>query len=198
MSKYKFKVGDKVKVVNNPNEYYVSCQLERIGQIGTVLQNSHCPYLKFNNAGEDNFYKVPFYEDKLELYVEPIKEKTDKLINGLKFKIGDKVKVVDYIETQRTNEVGVIIDDDDTFHPYKVKFETADGQGDCGEYIEWFKEHDLELVESSSPTNNDQSLEDKIIELIKQEKPNVKSIVINAIITEQAINVSELNYSREF
>lgn len=112
-----------------------------------------------------------------------------------KFKVGDIVKVIDDSFTSRTNEIGVIIDNDKSFCPYNVEFDNIDLDGYS---TEWFYEHDLELVSNISPTTNNQSLENKIIELIKQERPNAKSIAVNVTITEQIVNISELNYSREF
>ena len=80
----KFKIGDKVKVIDNPNEDYMSCQLERVGQVGTVLQDSFCPYVEFNNADYNGDYQIAFSEDKLELYVAEDEVKYN-------FKVGDLV-----------------------------------------------------------------------------------------------------------
>lgn len=99
----KFKIGDKVKVIDNPNEQYMCCQLERVGQVGTVLQDSDCPYVEFNNTDDNGDYKNVFYEDKLELYVAE-----DELKHN--FKVGDLVN----FELNNTKRVGQIksIDDD--------------------------------------------------------------------------------------
>jgi hypothetical protein len=81
---HKFKIDDKVRVINNPNEQYMSSQLERIGQVGTVLQDSVCPYVEFNNFDYYGDYKTAFFENKLELYVAEDETKHN-------FKVGDLV-----------------------------------------------------------------------------------------------------------
>lgn len=183
--------------------------MEEKGESGKVeyADSSSMPYeVKFETADKDGYYTLWCYECDLELINNSeVNEKvnndidSNKVDNQYKFNIGDKVKVIEDIYTLRTNKIGIIIEDDESSCPYKVAFEASDlKDSDYNDYTEWFYEHNLELVENSSSTNNNQSLEDKIIELIKQERPNAKSIVVNVIITEQVVNISELNYSREF
>ena len=208
MSETKFNIGDKVKVTDNlesPKHF----QLSRAGQVGVVVEvdDSDLPYyVDFDTVNVRGYYKDWMAQSQLELINdnEGSNEVNNEIINKTinneetnqyKFKVGDIVKVIEDIYTLRTNKIGIIIEDDESSCPYNVEF---DDMGLDGHYTEWFCEHDLKLVENSSPTTNNQSLEDKIIELIKQERPNAKSIVVNVIITEQVVNVSELNYSREF
>lgn len=68
-----------------------------------------------------------------------------------KFKVGDKVRLVETTLWRNMNEVGVIIKvntyvDDD--FPYEVHFETADER--FGEHNLWFSENNLELIKDSS------------------------------------------------
>ena len=71
-----------------------------------------------------------------------------------KFKVGDKVKVVDigYIynttDDVELGDVGVIVDINNEFDPYQVKFNEIDK--DCW----WFTESDLELVSDGKADNN--------------------------------------------
>jgi hypothetical protein len=62
-----------------------------------------------------------------------------------KFRIGDKVVIIDTFETERTDHTGVIIDDDRSGnYPLKVRFDTEID----GDTEEWFNHKDLEYTKS--------------------------------------------------
>lgn len=98
----KFNIGDKVKVTSNLKSLE-SYQTIRAGQIGTVLENSFCPYVKFDTVDDDGYNINAFHEWKLELYVAEDETKHN-------FKVGDLVN----FELNNTKRVGQIksIDDD--------------------------------------------------------------------------------------
>lgn len=61
----KFNIGDKVKVIDNPEEYYTYDQKKKIGQVGVVKDFSEIPFIKFKNGKI-----LPFSQYKLELVQE--------------------------------------------------------------------------------------------------------------------------------
>jgi len=63
MSDIKFKVGDKVEVIDNPNLPYSKCQRSLIGQQGIILEKySENPIVKFGKG-----LKMAFGQGKLKL-----------------------------------------------------------------------------------------------------------------------------------
>lgn len=144
---HKFKVGDKVKVVNT---YYISQFVDviKVGDVGVITNinnNSVDPYkVKFDDYGVHDTW---WFTDKcIELVNDDTKTKP-------KFKVGDKVKVVDTEQiSQWTKDieveyVGVVVDVnvnvEDT--PYKVRLDKC-------YYDWWFTDKCIELV--SDNTNN--------------------------------------------
>lgn len=129
----KFKIGDKVKVTSNLKSLE-SYQTIRAGQIGTVLENSFCPYVKFDTVDDDGYNINAFHEWKLELYVAENETKNN-------FKVGDLVsfkydnnEYVGQITSIANNNAGtlfgllsnsVIVRDFGFFTPYNNPFKVG-------------------------------------------------------------------------
>lgn len=194
----KFKVGDKVKVVKD-----FSSSKRKAGEIGVVesIDGSRLLYnVKFETADDYGIHYLWFGNDELELINdnEENKEMDNKKVNNNpKFNIGDKVKVLHDSDGDReAGEIGKVIDvRNGSDYPYRVEFVTYDSDGN---YRKVFSEFELELIAANILTTNNQSLEEKIANLIKQEKPNVKSITVNITITEEIVEISKINYSHNF
>ena len=119
----KFKVGDRVKVLNS---WY-----GRNGEIGNVINVRDWGNYKFEVEFQDGC-KESFRRDELELMEEE---------KDMKFKVGDKVKVKDSW-FGFTGEVGLIVRIDESGkYPYRVKFNVFDEEDE-----EVFAEGSLELV----------------------------------------------------
>ena len=155
-TKPKFKVGDKVKVVST---YYTSQFVDVInvgdtgitGVIISIDDNDYItPYLvKFDDSNVgDNWW----FTDKC---IELVNDDTDE--TKLKFKVGDKVRVVDIgfiskaTSDTKVGDVGVIayVDSDYVVSPYRVEF-------DDGAHW-WFTDKCIELVNDDNTIENENS-----------------------------------------
>ena len=152
-TKPKFKVGDKVKVVNID---YISQHIDNVnvGVIVSIDNNDNItPYLvKFDDYDvRENWW----FTDKC---IELVEDNTANDIHDtnetkLKFKVGDKVKVVNvkqisqWTDTVEVGCVGLVVDVnvnvEDT--PYKVKLDKC-------YYDWWFTDKCIELVEDNTDT----------------------------------------------
>ena len=155
-TKLKFKVGDKVKVVNIPQGY--SSDMIPLGSVGEIIDITglSLPYEVKSDTFSicDSWY---FRENDIELVEEPSVEQTsaDNTTNEtkLKFKVGDKVKVIDIgcisqaTSDIKVGDVGVItyVDSDYVACPYRVEF-------DDDEYYWWFTDKCIELVGDGNNT----------------------------------------------
>lgn len=116
----KFKVGDRVRVVKYPDP---ECKIVKVGMVGRISQvaeryPSTFPYRVILDGVGDNYGQL-FTEDELE--------------PELRFKVGDKVKVID------NGRVGKITEVDPTCPlgmNYLVDYETYEG--------EWREENEVE------------------------------------------------------
>ena len=154
-TKLKFKVGDKVKVVNVPQGYNSMIPLGSVGEIIDITGLS-LPYEVKSDTFSicDSWY---FRENDIELVEEPSVEQTsaDNTTNETKpkFKVGDKVKVIDIgcisqaTSDIKVGDVGVItyVDSDYVVCPYRVEF-------DDDEYYWWFTDKCIELVGDGNNT----------------------------------------------
>ena len=158
-TKRKFKVGDKVKVVDVKQ---ISSWTDdvKVGYVGVVIE--------VNVNVEDTPYKVKldkcyngwWFTDKcIELVgdtVDTTNDINDNTKTKPKFKVGDKVKVVDtvYISQaihNKNGDVGVItyVDSDYVMSPYRVEFDD--------DYW-WFADKCIELVsDDTKPIENESS-----------------------------------------
>ena len=163
-TKLKFKVGDKVKVVNTD---YISAYDAgvRVGDIGTVIESGVDKYhVKFEGTSYDCDW---WFTDKcielvgddnntVENESSPIK--SDGMVDKAnetkhKFKVGDTVKVVDIRHISqatsdiKVGDVGVItdVDSDCVVSPYRVEFDD--------DYW-WFTDKCIELVDDDTIENN--------------------------------------------
>lgn len=171
MSEFKFKVGDKVKVIKD-NEY------RNIGERGTVVKIDELDCMvEFTTVDVFDNHRIWMFEDDLKLINETKEDEIKEVYNKLKFKIGDKVRIIEGDERRNVGEVGIIIDANKSYLPYRVEFDTIDN--DNCYYRNCMFEEQLELV--SRP--NEQATTYNINELC--EKPqqvlgNFESIAINA------------------
>ena len=150
-TKLKFKVGDKVKVVNIPQGY--SSDMIPLGSVGEIIDITglSLPYEVKSDTFSicDSWY---FRENDIELVEEPSVEQTsaDNTTNETKhkFSVGDTVRVTstDYIrqyyDSIKVGDVGVITKiNDNSVDPYKVKFDDYDVSDNW-----WFTDKCIELV----------------------------------------------------
>ena len=141
-TKPKFKVGDKVKVVDTKQISQWTDTVE-VGCVGLVVD--------VNVNVEDTPYKVKldkcyynwWFTDKC---IELVSDDTDE--TKPKFKVGDTVKVVDdgnisaYTHEVKVGDVGTIINiNNNGLDPYQVKFNEIDDK-----YCWWFTDKCIELV----------------------------------------------------
>ena len=140
----KFKVGDKVRVVDGGHISAFTNDV-KVGYTGIINlvdnDDNYNPYrVKFDELGVRNGW---WFTDEC---IELVSDDTNK--PKPKFKVGDKVKVVDVKQISSCTDdvkvgyVGVIIEVDkfDEEKPYKVKLDKCYNGW-------WFTESDLELVE---------------------------------------------------
>lgn len=168
MSELKFKVGDKVKVTTR-----------RSGQFGKEATIMDCegisyPYgVQFSVGCERLNY---FKRDELELVSEDKNDEIEKVDNKLKFKVGDRVRVLNstIFSYRKNGEVGTIIKAYYSEPTYDVKFETADEEGD---YELMLNQDELELVgEAKEATISNIN---ELCEKPQQVLGNFESIAIN-------------------
>lgn len=125
---YKFKKGDKVKLINE-----TSAWRHKIGDIGIIAEDCNMPYVTFEDGD-----KEPFDEKYLELVSEETKS------NTYKFKIGDTIKYIGNQVYVSGNQLGkvIAIDEDDAQIPYKILFHNTNKS------ILWLSEIDLKLIQT--------------------------------------------------
>ena len=153
--KPKFKVGDKVKVVDTEqiSQWTKDIEVEYVGVVVDVNVNvEYTPY----KVRLDKCYCDWWFTDKcIELVGDTVDTTNDINETKHKFKVGDKVKVVntyyisqfvDVINVGDTGVTGVIIsiDDNDNITPYLVKFEDSNVRDNW-----WFTDKCIELIEDS-------------------------------------------------
>ena len=150
-TKPKFKVGDKVKVVDIG---YISQYKDNVnvGVIVSIDNNDNItPYLvKFDDYDvRDNWW---FTDKCIELVSDDTIDETK-----LKFKVGDKVKVVDddyisaFTDNVKVGYTGIItlVDNYDNSNPYRVKFDGLDVRNQW-----WFTDKCIELVSDDTIEND--------------------------------------------
>lgn len=147
----KFKVGDRVRCWDaGYSEYGVDYNGEWLHGVIEGVGWDSCR-VKLDTSDSANRFERAFFEKDLELVVET-KETAIKEINKeLKFKIGDKVRILGDCGDHPYRDaggIGVIIEVDDLL--YKVQFETADRDGD---YELAFDKEYLELVNNNKNTS---------------------------------------------
>lgn len=104
---YKFKLGDKVMVLNGEAGHYPD-----VGSIGEVVERTD--YVYFVKFEKPNIHKqviFPFWPDNLELVKDS-------------YKIGDRVRITDaYRSASLTGQIGTIIDIVNGRTPYTVSLD---------------------------------------------------------------------------
>ena len=159
-TKPKFKVGDKVKVVDVKKISWTDDV--KVGYVGVVIEVDEFDEEKHYKVKLDKCYNGWWFTDKcIELVGDTVDTTND--INDTnetkpKFKVGDKVKVVDigYI-SQATSDINVgdtgvtgfiiSIDDNDNITPYLVKFEDSNVRDNW-----WFTDKCIELIVDDTDT----------------------------------------------
>ena len=141
-TKHKFKVGDKVKILSTNAVDGISNHGVKVGMIGEVVEADE----RGANVKHSNFKLGWWFTDKcIELIVDDTIENDNTTTDETKpkFKVGDKVKVVDvkqfssWTHDVKVGYVGVVIEVDEGF--YKVKLDK------CYKGW-WFTDKRIELV----------------------------------------------------
>ena len=144
------KTGKKVKSINSDREDMTS------NKVYDVFIDSDGYEFIIDDVGDNRYWSISD-DDYYEL-VDDVASATNDIRDTNetkpKFKVGDKVKVVDigYISQYIDNvNVGVIvrIDNNDNITPYLVKFEDSDVRDDW-----WFTDKCIELVVDDTIENN--------------------------------------------
>ena len=161
-TKPKFKVGDKVKVVDIEyiSTYTNSVRVDDVGVITYV--DSDYVINPYSVEFDDDYWW--FTDECIELIVDDTIENDNTTTDETKpkFKVGDKVKVVDVKQISSCTDdvkveyVGVVIgvDEFDEEKPYKVKLDKCYNGW-------WFTDKCIELVGDTVDTVNDNNTTDK-------------------------------------
>ena len=153
------KTGKKVKSINSSN---VDLTYNKIYEVFVDIANDE---FIIDDVGDWRYVSMDdsdWYELADDAYSDTEATNTTDDINDTietkpKFKVGDKVKVVDiahisqYVDNVKVGDVGVIIDIANNYNidPYLVKFEDSNGINNF-----WFTNKCIELVEETSVDEN--------------------------------------------
>lgn len=167
----KFKVGDRVRCWDaGYSEYGVDYNGEWLHGVIEGVGWDSCR-VKLDTSDSANRFERAFFEKDLELVVEA-KETAIKEINKeLKFKIGDKVRILGDCGDhpyRDAGEIGAIIGVDDLL--YNVQFKTADRDGD---YELAFDKEYLELVDINENTSELANIETNLKPTINTQEPQL-------------------------
>ena len=189
-TKPKFEVGDKVKVVDDGNISAYTHEV-KVGDVGVIINinnNGLDPYqVKFDDYGvRDNWW---FTDKCIELIVDDTIENDNTTTDETKhkFKVGDKVKVVDteqistYTNSVRVNDVGVITTTKSlkTLDSYLVTL-TFDGNAEQESW--WFTDKCIELVENVTDDVN-----------IENQTTKSESVVVRKFKTGDKVKILSTN-----